>query len=323
MAKLPCILRIRQRGVGSGKRASSSCKCATIVVPTIDAMPASEIISMLDKSGDGGFAWNMGLSSKPQDVLKFLRTVPKRVFLGAIKRPALKLGLVTRMFPGFQFTGDGLGIFEKLAVQAKVECFDTTWFRKVSSGTQDDALSAIIVAVTKDVVGITEGTLATHTRAAVVPPGKPGREIKTTTYTDEYGLQMSSSSATKEERIMDVLSGRVEPSWLTQKKKAKEIDFRNARSLLDPGSEELVKVLKMKRFTKLTHRIEAWLRTFLSTQLQNSVAQVILAKLEASLSQPIKYGREDHVAVLQPLEEDSSDDDEDEEFVSVDNPGDV
>jgi len=288
-----------------------------LVTPPLGGWSTPEIFSALGKSGDRGLPWSVGTTTKPQDTLKFLGTVPRRVMLGLVVRPAIKTNLIQRCYPGFDPSADGEGVYAKLYQQSRLSGWDVTWPLRIAVG--DSNRIATMRLVVKDIIGVNDGELAnvidTICNLGDPPGGGTGHHA-----TDTWAEMMAVKAAISNERAQELLNGRADPAWFTRKKKSKEADFRSARSQLGPGATLLLGELKARRYTELAFRVEAWLRTFLTVELQTAVSEVILAKLDASLSRPVEFGRDDRVAVLQPVESDSeeSEDDEGDEIVNPD-----
>ena len=202
-----------------------------VVPPGRGFFNPEEVIAALEKNGDRGFAWSVGLTTKHQDTIKFLGTVPKRIFLCALSRPVTKIGILQAVFPQFDHLAEGYGVFGKIAEQSKQETFRIGWFRAMTTGAPER--TGTLRRVARDILGIEENselsTLVNQmTNMTNAPPERYARPA-----IDIWGQIMTAKAGMNDERASGLLNDKADPTWFSgKKKKSKEIDFRNARSQL-------------------------------------------------------------------------------------------
>jgi len=105
-----------------------------------------------------------------------------------------------------------------------------------------------------------------------------------------------------DETCNELLAGVLATNLDPRSKDAKQSDIRTARSGLSVQGGTLLRELRRRGYTTLSIRIDQWLRSFLTMELQGPVAEVILARLEASLSTPVQLDRSDLAVFIEPAE---------------------
>jgi hypothetical protein len=285
-----------------------------MIVPFDGAMTASECYTALGRSGDRGMAWNSGNTITPQDTLKFLGTVPKRVFLGLVQKPAFKLPMLRKIFPAATLDANEQGgIYARVATQAKERNYEGDhWFQFSNAKADGNApLTARLKELLLDIVDVEHDPVLKALVQGSVDLGEVVRRGKSGDSVDNWASLVQRKEGLKTSEVDTLTGGKVDPTWFNRKKRVKQLDLRSARTPLGSKGHALVADLRAKRYTDLALRVEDWLRSFLTLELQGPVAEVIHARLDASLSRPVEYDKSDRAGYLDPGAFDSDDDDGD------------
>lgn len=278
-----------------------------MVVPPQGMVTLEEHFSILSQHGERGMPWSVGNTNTPQDTLRFLGTVPKRIAYGFIGRARFMAAFYEGLFPGFRFDPlsaerENRSVFNQLLNQFRQGNLNTAYFSKVNfGGTRDEAIATTYPVVLAAMDIPPESNFARAVNAAIsaafaVPNGE------TAILSDLWGAIATRRQMT-DEQCNSILSGILATSLDPKSKdNRKSGDIRMARSMLSSQGGFLVKEFKRKGYRVLGERVEHWLRSFLTTELQSSVAEVMSARLEASLSTPITFGSGDTVVYLESAE---------------------
>jgi len=107
-----------------------------MVVPSFQAVSLEEHFAVLAQHGDRGLPWNVGNTVTPQDTLKYLGTVAKRISYGFIGIPRFCAPWYENLFPGFRFDlnvaeREGRSVFSQLQIQFRAGTITTTYFSDI------------------------------------------------------------------------------------------------------------------------------------------------------------------------------------------------
>jgi len=264
-----------------------------ILVPGFPgAIDSDELLAHLGKQADRGLNWAAGSGFQPQDVLKFLGTLPKRVTTASFPRPLGKAGLIQELFPGFIYVEGSKtrGVYAQLAEQAKAGTVTNKGWWLLAHDVDKTALLERAIAIALDVRSREEVrgiSVALGLRAAL-PGGSqtvPGGDI--------WNMIVSGANSLSTEAVSNLLTNRLEANLEPKARGVKDDAYKNARSPLGVHGQDLVNDLNRRRYTELANRVGAWLRTFFTVRLQDAVAVSVHARIEAYLAQPIKFGGTD------------------------------
>ncbi|EQK99605.1 hypothetical protein OCS_04683 [Ophiocordyceps sinensis CO18] len=275
-----------------------------ILVPAFTgAVDATETLVVLGKHADGGLMnWQAEYGFQPEDVLRFLGTIPKRASVACISPHFRNVVQLEAMYPGFRYDKSRMemrGVFAQLAAWAKTKNADLHIFESLSAGTDQCLLRRIV----KDCLGVwDDDPLAAAVNNAIPaqdPPDIPFGDL-TSPALDRWAEVERSALAMSDQRVDQLLAnGRLEASLVSKKRTIRENAYKTARSSLGVNSSALVAQLMGRGYLELGDRIEAWLRTFFSVSLQDAVATTIHAQLENCLAVPVKYDTADMAAYFE------------------------
>ncbi|RKF56216.1 putative Bgh-specific protein [Erysiphe neolycopersici] len=269
-----------------------------MIIPDLSAYTAEEIYQTLGKFGDRGFAWNSGATSSPQDMLRFLGTVPKRMAFGAFVRPLLKVELLQKIFPSFIYNSndsDNRGIYGQLLVASKTAGFNNSFLQVTRVLAKEEALASFVEALKVSLeifdVRLTQFIDAVYKAPAII--FTPGTGVTT----DNLISQLEKiSQVLSVEEAKQILKGSM---FISTRKKIKDTDFiRMARSVLAPESEAFLKKLGSLGYHCLKPRVEFYLRAFLTETVQKAVVKEMASKFEVDVAKPIVYDKDDFSLVV-------------------------
>jgi len=292
------------------------------VVPFSGAVTLEEHFTVLAQNGERGLPWNVGNTTLAQDVLKFVGTVPKRIAYGFFGRARFSAPWYENLFEGFQFDGaaqerDHRSVFSQLLNQFRAGGIQTTFFAHVRGEGNFTRAREIIPPLVLAVMDIPPGNdLATGTAREVSGGMASIANGETAATTDVWGAFMTRRNMT-DEACAGILGGILATNLDPRSKNVKLGDVRTARSGLSVQGATLVREFKRRGYAALSSRVDQWLRSFLTTDLQGPVAEVIAARLEASLATPIQFGRGDTAVFIETAEFDEDADVLDEDNQSV------
>jgi hypothetical protein len=280
-----------------------------MVVPCPGAVSVEEHFTVLAQHGDRGLPWNVGNTSTPQDTMKFLGTVPKRIAYGFLGRPRFSAPWYESLFPGFHFDyqaaeRENRSVFSQMLTQFRAGTITSAFFTKVvGRGLTAADATVFIQPLVFTVMDIPpDNTLARTISAQLAGYNDPIPNGEVGAAQDLWGAIVSRRNM-DDAHCDEILNGiLVVDLGKAKSKSTGKGDIRTARSGLSAQGATLVRELKRRNYGMLANRIDQWCRSFLSTELQGSVAEVIHARLEASLATPIQFGRGDTVVFLEPTE---------------------
>jgi len=280
-----------------------------LVVPFHKAVNLEEYFSILAQNGDRGLPWSVGNTVNPQDVLKFLGTIPKRLAYGFIGRARFSAPWYENLFPGFVHdptSSEGRSVFSQLLTQFRSGNLKTEYFGDVN-GANSYAKSRVTVPPLIVAVMDTppDSDLAKKVIQYVSDNMKLIPNGETQSVVDSWAAIVSRRDMT-DEKCAELLTGVLSVNLDPRSKDARTGDIRMARSGISPQGASLIREFKRRGYAALSSRVDQWLRSFLSVELQGSVAEVIAARLEASLATPIQFGRGDSLVFLETAEFDEA-----------------
>jgi len=278
-----------------------------LVVPSPGAVTSEEHFSLLAKEGDRGLAWNVGNTVNPQDILRYLGTIPKRVTYGFIGKARFSAPWYEVLFPGFKFDAavidrDGRSVFAQLQSQfraGKVQSEFFTHSRGEGGYAKARSLMPPLILNVMDMPSDNDVAKDLIKHVGADMKAIPNGETQATA--DSWAAIMTRRQMT-DELCASTLNGVLAVNLDPRSKDVKMGDVRMARSGLSPNGALLLREFKRRGYHTLAARIDQWLRSFLTTALQAAVAEVIAARLEASLATPIKFDRGDTTVFLESAE---------------------
>jgi hypothetical protein len=286
------------------------------VVPFPQAVTLEEHFTILSQNGERGLPWNVGSTISPQDVMKFVGTIPKRIAYGFLGRGRFCGPWYETLFKGFVFDPtsnerENRSVFNQLLNQFRSGAISTSFFSDIrgENGYNQcrSVLPALVVAV-MDVVpdsSLAQNILAWIDKGMVAIPN--GETQACTDYWAAFIAHRTMSDDACNEILAGILATNLDP----RSKDVRKPDIRTARSGLSVPGALLLKEFKRRNYHALASRVDQWLRSFLTTDLQGPVAEVIMARLEASLATPIQFERSDAAVYMESAEFDPDDVSED------------
>jgi hypothetical protein len=278
------------------------------VVPALQAVTLEEHYLVLAQHGDRGLPWNVGNTITPQDTLRFLGTIPKRIAYGFIGKPRFSAPWYEILFPGFRFDSavierESRSVFGQLLTQFRAGGINSDFFA-IARGELGNAraiatIPPLVLAV-MDIPADNDLARETIQRTSDGMLAFPNGE--TAGVLDSWASIMTRREMTDEacaNALSGVLATNLEPR---SSKDVKKGDIRMARSMLSPQGTSLLREFKRRGYSALATRVDQWLRSFLTSELQAAVAEVVGARLEASLNTPIQFGKGDTVVFIEPTE---------------------
>jgi len=289
---------------------------------------AKNFFNFLAKNGGRGIQWRAGSVISPQDNLRFLGTIAKRVEFLSVPNISMWATRLGGAFPGFVY--DPLKTEQDFFVQLKA------WSIQPNQET--------IWPLTQDLAALLESKIPPERKAAAkdlmidllqfslsAPKGTPAGnalnagiaqiDIEMAEPTDP-GVYVDVWSEIKKiaqthrndiENAKARLTGKVTlPSHLISKGKGKAAKARPAGSVertpLTKAGKTVISDLKRRGMVALAERMDGWFRQFLTVEGQSAVANLYLARLDALMSAPIILNRQERVAFLgqEELEENES-----------------
>jgi len=288
------------------------------VVPFTGAVTPDEHFTILSQNGDRGLPWNVGNTTSPQDILKFLGTVPKRIAYGFIGRARFSAPWYETLFTGFHFDPsvterEGRSVFSQLLSQFRAGTIQSGYFAGVRGEGGFAQARTIIPPLILAVMDIPPDNDLGRATISYVADGMDAiKNGETIAPTDIWGAFLTRRNMT-DESCATLLAGVLATNLDPRSKDVRNADVRTARSALSSQGATLVREFRRRGYHALSSRVDQWLRSFLSTDLQGPVAEVIAARLEASLATPIQFGRGDTAVFIETTEFD-----EDEEILDDD-----
>jgi len=290
-----------------------------MVVPFPHAVLVEEHLTILAQNGDRGLPWNVGNTITPQDTMKFLGTVPKRISYGFLGRPRYVAPWFETFFTGFVFDRsviekEGRSVFSQLLSQFRAGTIQSNFFADVRGESGYARARAVIPPLVLAVMDMPADNDLARNTVRVLSTGMlaiGGGEIAART--DAWAAFISRRDM-DDNRCNEILNGILSVNLEQRSKGVKPGDIRSARSQLSPQGALLLREFRRRGYITLSTRVDQWMRSFLTSELQGAVAEIVSARLEASLATPIQYGRGDTAVYLEPAEfagdEDVPEDDE-------------
>lgn len=280
-----------------------------MVVPFPGAVTVEEKLLILAKDGERGLPWSVGNTISPQEVLRFLGTVPKRIAYGFMGRSRFAASILQTVFTGFVADNsvvekDTRSVFSQLATQVKAGTANSKFLDTVVSegeltAEQRVTLSEIVALVLEVPIG---SYFLTTLNAAIRQGHRKILVGETSSTSNLWGLVKTRRSVLSDEQVNAVLSDVLDASLIPKTKTPKGDGVRMARSSLSPAGSELIARMKTAKYSALAARMDVWLRSFLTTKLQGAVAEIVMARLEASLANPVVFNAKDHTAIVEVAE---------------------
>jgi hypothetical protein len=288
------------------------------VPPFEGAVDYASIFNFLAKNGVRGINWNSGTVLSPQDNLKFVGTLAKRTYYGLVSRPSYKMVLLAEMFPGFVFNPldeEQRDIYVQLKSWSLTTTAEITWFKTSSSVAlyKDGVGKSVLLHVLQDVLSLDPAhaiiagfSAMLEARQTGLPVGVGDNLNAVDHFTEVKNL--ATNLRAQNEDALKIIGSRFSGNLgkqKTQKKKGLISQNRiglSERSMLTPRSQSVIAIMRQRQYTGLSERMTQWFRQFLTTDVQDAVADLFLARLDAFLATPIQLNREDRLAFMEPDE---------------------
>lgn len=281
----------------------------------------SSFFGFLAKNGCRGIQWKAGSTLTPQDNLKFLGTVAKRVQYFSVTNPTAWVESMGIAFPEFHY--DKTRLEEDIFVQLKRWSIQPnvlhTWHlvQNMPSWTKDLKCPINVAKMDKDTTAIVRSLIK-----SVLSPG-PGTEADKVLSAligqmEKFGYAPTSfgPGMTLDEikrralilkqdqpKVRKILEGKfqIPKNLLGQKKKDERLE-KNAgmveRTILSPEAKAVVRSIKASSMEMLAKRMNAWFRQFLRVETQVAVANVLAARLESFMLTPVSLSKEERFAFI-------------------------
>jgi len=290
-----------------------------LIPPFAGAVSSATIFKFLAKNGSRGIQFQSGNVLSPQDNLKFVGTVAKRISYMVLQRPTFKADIYSVVFPGFSYdvlAADKKDIFVQLHEWSKTQPLEDLdrIFESLSSNKKfesDKATQQVVL----DVFGLARGstlgkevakTLEKSSTSFPVPRGRNTEEFDYFTAIKNRSVNLRSTKANLSEIIKDKYKG-IEA---LKPRSNRERDERNAKRFGKSGltertglSEEASRVISAVTkagYGTLASRLGPWFRQFLTSEIQGAVADIFQARLAAFLAEPLTVSREERIAFMDP-----------------------
>jgi hypothetical protein len=278
-------------------------KVPILVPPFHLAVSVKEVISAIGRTNDRGMPWQVGNTVSPQDNLKFLGTIPKKLFYGLVPRPLVKVELIEGIFPGFRFAKDNQeirSVYAQLSQWAKTNEPNQSWVNALRlKSARSEQQTSLIIRTVRAIMDFevdsdiqTEITTNLSSNEIVIPAGNN---------TDEYDAWVSIQNLANSlsgKTVSEILAGKLDRDLEPKAKGVKGNVIQTARSRLGEAGKRLVQKLRDEKFVEVSQRVDQWLRSFLTIDLQTPVAEIVLARLDASLANPVQFDGSDSIGFL-------------------------
>jgi len=311
------------------------------LVPPFDgAVSPSSIFRFLAKNGSRGVQFQSGNVFSPQDNLKFIGTLGKRLAYMLLQRPAFKADVYAGVFPGFTYdvlVADKKDLFVQLQEWSKNQSSADLAkhyenLTVASSFSYSDATKSVVL----DLLGITRtsangravlATLGAPNIGLPVSPGKNTEEFDYFTEIKNRAVTLKDTRADLTEIIRDKFKGLETTKSSSKRDREDRAQKRfgksalTERTALSKQAEVVIAAVKSAGYRTLAIRLGPWFRQFLTVEIQNAVASIFMARLEAFLAEPLQLTREEKIGFLDP-DDFGNNEDDDGSFHDHDNDGD-
>lgn len=299
------------------------------VVPFPGAVTLEEHFTTLAQNGERGLPWNVGMTTSPQDILKFLGTVPKRISYGFIGRARFSAPWYETLFQGFVFEPsvierESRSVFSQLLSQFRAGSIQSGYFAMIKGEKGFAQTRAILPPLVLAVMDVPpDNDLGKEIVSGIGNDMVSIKNGETAGATDIWGAFMTRRDMS-DEACNALLNGVLATNLDPRSKNVRVSDVRSARCGLSVQGATLVREFKRRGYIALSSRVDQWLRSFLSVELQAPVAEVIAARLEASLNTPIQFGKGDTAVFVETVEfeADSVHEEETDPELGAENPDD-
>lgn len=300
-----------------------------MVPPFAGAVTPDELVACIGKNGERGVAWGTGILTNPREILRFLGTIPKRIAYGLIGGSHLTAFRYERLFKGFRFdrySSERQSLFAQLQAQYRDKHVDVSFLTNIPVVmVHDDAFWQSVFDALDGVLPVRLDTDEMVTvRSAIRKHGSRHPILQRDGLAEPKRLwdQLISRRQMSDEDCNGTLKGVLATNLEPKSKNLRPMNVSAARSGMTDQGKSLLRGFQKRGYHALAKRMDIWLRSFLTEQLQATVADVLAAQIEASLS-PIQFGREDFAPYMETntfgFEDEGSDiEPSDEEAVNPD-----
>jgi len=264
-----------------------------------------EIADIVQRKGMHGSGWNVGSTLTPQDTLRFLGTFHKRAFYFAIPKLQYKESLLEQIIPSFVNAPTNGNMAERLAhtIRNNKDAV-TTWCDHVGELDGDDHRE-FMFSLFKEYLQIPDiGVYATRLRVVTdadgiesvtsIEPGTTavsGVDSWSRISTSKLRLGNRAENQATLERVMDKIPGK-------KVQEIKPILVSKVRTPISARAADLIDDLKRRRYVRLAIALDNFFRGFLKTEVQARVAELIHAKLDWHLQQPVNQAHDENRALF-------------------------
>jgi len=283
------------------------------VPPSPEMVEPKTVFNFLVKNGTRGLAWASGTTLSPQDNLKFVGTLAKRIFYGLIPRPQLRGARLTECFPAFVFDPSlEASLFVQLKSWSDGEGRDLSFFRLGNRSEWNETTRPKLLGVLADVMDITTvHPVIRAFQAATDQTVFADAEVGENTTEQDLFVEVKNASiivrALNEAEIIRLVGAHYQGRALQAGQRRATTDRgrpagTTERSMLGIDAKEVVGELRRLHYTALAKRLEAWFRQFLTVEVQGIVASIFRARLEAFLATPVELTRQERLGFTDPDE---------------------
>jgi len=297
------------------------------ILPFEGGVEAADTLSFLAKNGVRGINWVSGTVLTPPDLLKFYGTISKRLYYGLLIRPALKAPLFEQMFGGFVYdrANDQQDIYAQLKTWSLRPGTVISWFTMFGSALQMIGSRELIKKVFVDVTMVGIEHAITHAFLAMfTATNQLELHDGTTTVGALVFTEIKNIAVTFRERAIDpdvIIGGRISLGKTRKANTRTQQAGVQERSMMTARSQSAIKILENRGYRALAARMRTWFRLFIDETIQEAVASVFLARLDAFLEIPLDVTKEEKGAFMEPDDpEDYPEDEIDETNIPADAP---
>jgi len=299
-----------------GSLASKMAGTPFFVPPAPDMVEPSQIFNTLVKHGIRGIQWQSGTVFSPQDNLKFVGTIARRMQYLLLPRPQLKVAAIQALFPGFEFeAGVNSNLFEQLKAFSLRPGTDVTgWFAASSLANKSADIISKASSVYADVLGLPSTSpividfteIITNKQSGstdfmFITGGVSSPEPDLLTEVVNLSVQMRTQATDTVAIVGNRFPNFGQLIRETRQAKAKRSNRPglSERSAIAPETRIAIDAVANRQgYEALALRLDSWFRGFLNQNVQGAVAGLFLARLDAFLSAPLEVTRGERLAFL-------------------------
>jgi hypothetical protein len=312
-----------------------------LIPPFAGAVSPTSIFKFLAKNGSRGVQFNSGNVLSPQDNLKFIGTIGKRLAYMLLQRPAFKADIYSKIFSGFSYdvlAADKKDLFVQLQEWSKNQTSRDLEiiFENLTVANRFDKIEATRTVVL-DILGVTQGSslgkeilksLEVESKDLPVDLGDNTDATDYFTKIKNRAVNLRSTKTNLSEIIgnkykVDGLQPRSEKDRLERASKRFGKSGLTERTGLTKEATGVITAVKKAGYRTLAERLSPWFRQFLTAEIQGAVADIFMARLAAFLDEPLTVTREERISFMDPDVFGEAEDDADEDEPDPEEPEDA